>query len=78
MYAIGLYDLTLCTLFLRDASTGIEQGKSLNNGGTGRAQGKIRRAIVDGSRIELDGDPGSPALVLITDLSITLSEPYRA
>jgi hypothetical protein len=78
MYAVSLYDLALSTLFLRDASTGLAQGKSLNAGGTGRAQNKIRRAVLTGSNVSISGDPGSPALVLITDLSVTISEPYRA
>ena len=77
-YAVALYDLTLLTLFLRDSSTGIEQGKGLNSGGTGTAKDKIRRAVVTGSDVAVAGDSGTPALVLITDLSVTISEPYRA
>jgi len=77
-YAVALYDLALCTIFLRDASTGTAQGKSLSNGGTGAAAGHIRRAIITGANVAVAGDPGSPALALITDLAVTISEPYRA
>ena len=77
-YAVALYDLTLCTVLYRDSSTGSTQGKGLNNGGTGRAQGKIRRSTVTGSSVAVAGDSGSPALALITDLTVVTSEPYRA
>lgn len=77
-YAAAMYDLALCTLFLRDASTGTAQGKSLANGGPGFAAGHVRRAIVTGSEVAAAGDPGAPALALITDLTVTISEPYRA
>lgn len=77
--AIGLYALTLKTIFYRELGTNDPAaGKDLNNGGTGRAQGKISLSRLGASVPMIAGTESVPAIVLATDLLVRIREPYRA
>jgi len=75
MYALGLYDLALMSMFLRRPSNAAEYGKDLNGGGTGTAANKITLARYDGVRdIAAFGEEHSPMLAMTCDLLVRIVE----
>jgi len=75
MYALGLYDVALLSMFLRRPTNAAEYGKDLNSGGTGRAANKITLARYDGIRdVAAYGEEHSPLLVMTCGLSVRIVE----
>jgi hypothetical protein len=75
MRALGLYDQAFTTMFLRRGSDRDAYGKDLNNGGTGRAQGRIVLARYNGVRdVVAFGEEHAPLLAMTSELIVRIVE----
>ena len=75
--AMCRYRDALTKIFLRRTPMG-KQGWTLNNGGTGTAQGRVIRATIEQNRLAFDPEiqASTPNMMLMTSLLVRMQEDY--